>query len=185
METGSADIPEYQQTVRTTESGPICIQANQSVPSLLQLADPFAEATDAFFQDWRNMKGFANPPWNLISRVLMRTQTQGADVILVAPVWKAEPWYALLLSMLVDWPHLLPKQSTGAHTESETIPLEPQLAVWSISGTDSAAKAFQAKLQTLSSNHGGQRLTNLTTHCLGDGIAGVLNGFISIFRTCE
>ena len=130
--------------------------------------DPFAEATDAVFQDWRNMKGFANPPWNLISRVLMKTQTQGADVILVAPVWKAQPWYALLLSMLVDWPHLLPKQSTRAHTESETIPLEPQLAVWSISGRDSVAKAFQAKLQTLSSNHGGQRLTNLMIHSLGD-----------------
>ena len=34
-------------------------------------------------------------------------------------------------------------------------------------------KAFQAKLQTLSSNHGGP---NLMTHSLGDGIAGVVNG---------
>ena len=138
--------------------------------------DPFAEAVDAFLQDWRNMKGFANPPWNLISRVLMKTQVQGAEVILVAPVWKAQPWYALLLSMLVDWPRLLPKQLARTHPESETKPLEPQLAIWSISGRDSAAKAFQAKLQTLSSNHGEQRLTSLTTHSLGDGIAGVLNG---------
>ena len=138
--------------------------------------DPFAEATDAFLQDWRNTKGFANPPWNQISRVLIKTQVQGAEVVLVAPVWKAQPWYALLISMLVDWPRLLPKQSTRTHLESEAVSLEPQLAVWSISGRDSAARAFQARLQTLSSNHGGRKLTSLTTHSLGDGIAGVLNG---------
>ena len=38
------------------------------------------------------MKGFANPPWNLVQRVLAKTQNQGAEVILVAPVWKSQPW---------------------------------------------------------------------------------------------
>uniref|UniRef100_A0A1X7THM9 Uncharacterized protein n=1 Tax=Amphimedon queenslandica TaxID=400682 RepID=A0A1X7THM9_AMPQE len=28
--------------------------------------DPLAEATDAFLQDWRPVRGYANPPWNLI-----------------------------------------------------------------------------------------------------------------------
>ena len=36
-------------------------------------ADPIADATDAFLQDWRTIKGFANSPWNLIPRVLMKT----------------------------------------------------------------------------------------------------------------
>ena len=133
--------------------------------------DPYAEATDAFLQDWTSMKGFANPPWNLIPRVLTKARTQRADVVLVAPVWKAQPWYAPLLSMLVDWPRLLPKQSiTGS------LSLDPQLAVWSISGRDSAVKAFQAKLPNWSSNRGGQRQTSLMTHSSGDGIAGVKNG---------
>ena len=37
--------------------------------------DPFAEATDAFTQDWSRMKGLANPPWNLhvIAKVLAKT----------------------------------------------------------------------------------------------------------------
>ena len=43
-----------------------------------------------------------NPPWNLIPRVLRKTQVQGAEVILVAPVWNAQSWYALLLSLLAD-----------------------------------------------------------------------------------
>ena len=32
--------------------------------------DPKAEATDAFLQDWSAYKGYAHPPWCLISRVL-------------------------------------------------------------------------------------------------------------------
>ena len=89
--------------------------------------DPFAEATDAFQQDWSGTKGFANPPWNLIANVLSKTQTQRARIVLVAPVWKSQPWYPLILSMLVDIPRLLP------HHVSMIAQLEPQLAVWSIS----------------------------------------------------
>ena len=135
--------------------------------------DPLAEATDAFCQSWVGMKAYANPPWNLISRILAKTQTQGADLTLVAPVWKAQPWYAVLLSMLVDWPRLLPAQSV--HT-SASIPIQPQLAVWSISGRDSMVKAFQAKLQNISFSHGGQKSTSHMTPFLGDEVAGVVNG---------
>ena len=50
--------------------------------------DPLAEATDAFQQDWGPLKGFANPPWCLIGRVLNQVMDQKAQVILVAPIWK-------------------------------------------------------------------------------------------------
>ena len=39
---------------------------------------PYAEATDAFLQDWTAVKGFANPPWNLISRVLTKHADTGS-----------------------------------------------------------------------------------------------------------
>ena len=54
--------------------------------------DPFAEAVDAFLQDWSTVKGFANLPWSLIPRVLNQAQTQEADLVLVTPLWKAQPW---------------------------------------------------------------------------------------------
>ena len=50
--------------------------------------DPLAEATDAFQQDWGPLKGFSNPPWCLIGRVLSQVMGQKAQVILVAPIWK-------------------------------------------------------------------------------------------------
>ena len=55
--------------------------------------DPLAEATDAFTQQWEKFKGYANSPWCLIGRVLSQVQRQQAQVILVAPVWKGQPWY--------------------------------------------------------------------------------------------
>ena len=85
--------------------------------------DPFAEATDAFLQDWTIMKGFANPPWNLVPRVLTKTQAQGADVILIAPVWKTQPWYPLLLSLIVDWPRLLPPPETQYRVSTHNAPI--------------------------------------------------------------
>ena len=90
--------------------------------------DPFAEGTDAFLQTWSDFKGFANPPWNLIPRVLKKVQSQEADVTLVAPVWKTQPWYALLITMLVDWPR-------QPH---------PVVSGNSPSGKASRAKAFRA-----------------------------------------
>ena len=59
--------------------------------------DPSAEATDAFLQVWTHIKGYANPPWNLIGRTLTQVQTQWATIALVAPVWKSQPWYPTLL----------------------------------------------------------------------------------------
>ena len=64
--------------------------------------EPYAIATDAFLQDWSKNTGFANPPWALIARVLAQVQAHKAQVVLVAPVWKTQPWYPTLLNMLTD-----------------------------------------------------------------------------------
>ena len=69
--------------------------------------DPLAKATDALVQDWSMTKGFANPPWILVGRVLAQVRAQHAQVTLVAPVWKTQPWYSDLLHMLVDHPRLI------------------------------------------------------------------------------
>ena len=53
--------------------------------------DPLAEATDAFLQKWRWVRRYANPPWNLVGRVLAKLEEQAADLILIAPVWPSQP----------------------------------------------------------------------------------------------
>ena len=134
--------------------------------------DPYALATDAFLQDWSQMKGFANPPWSLVGRVLAQIQAQEARIIVIAPVWKTQPWYPVLLGMLIDLPRLLQRPLEEPGPED----MHPLLAAWHISGRGSEAKTFRKGLRSWSLNHGDQRRTGPTTHSSGDGAAGVIDG---------
>ena len=81
--------------------------------------DPMAMATDAFTLDWAALRAYANPPWNLIGRVLAQTRRQQTELVLVAPVWKEQGWYPVLLEMLVKIPLLIPQRGnliTQPHT---------------------------------------------------------------------
>ena len=70
--------------------------------------DPSSMAIDAFLQSWKGLKTYANPPWNLIGRILAQVQSQQSDVILVAHVWKTQPWFPMLLGILTDYPTQMP-----------------------------------------------------------------------------
>ena len=137
--------------------------------------DPSAEATDAFLQVWTHIKGYANPPWNLVGRTLTQVQTQRATIVLVAPIWKSQPWYPTLLHMLIDYPRLITTETEIMMNRDDSLML-PQLAVWHISGRDIEANSFQRKLQTSCLVPGELKQTSPTTHYLPNGIAGVLNG---------
>lgn len=65
-------------------------------------ADPKAEAKDAFSQNWSMIRGFAHPPWWLIARVPMKVQLEEAMVILVALLWRTQPWFSFLLDCPMD-----------------------------------------------------------------------------------
>ena len=71
--------------------------------------------------DWALIRGYANPPWNIIGRVLAQVRQQQAELVLVAPVWKAQVWYPVLLEMLVDIPFLIPQREkpNPTHTHRE------------------------------------------------------------------
>ena len=120
--------------------------------------DPEAEAWNAFSQDWGKIQGrlYANPPWSLVSSVLTQAQAQGVSMILVAPIWKMQPWYLSLLSMLTDYPVRLPSRKdlillTHPCNKPE---VEPQLAVWPISGIGSKVNKFLRRVQNSSLPHG-------------------------------
>ena len=140
--------------------------------------DPEAEVLDAF--NWSSIpgRGYANPPWNLVGRVLNTVRQLQVTLVLVAPVWKSQPWYPILLEMLVDFPTLLP------HKEDLIIPSHPMstpavlppLAAWLISGDVTKTKTFQKRAKICSLHHGGRSLRSPMTHCLESGWAGATNG---------
>ena len=54
--------------------------------------DPEAEGVDVVNKDWEVLqgRGYANPPWDLVGRVLNRVQQQQVTLVLIAPVWNSQ-----------------------------------------------------------------------------------------------
>ena len=58
--------------------------------------DPNATFTDAMTLDWAPLKGYAFPPFCLNPEVLRKVSQDRAYLLLVAPVWQAQPWWPAL-----------------------------------------------------------------------------------------
>lgn len=70
--------------------------------------DPNAMATDALQLRWNKWTGYAFPPFCLIRRCLKKVREEKASLVLVAPIWRSQPWYPALLELLIDYPLILP-----------------------------------------------------------------------------
>jgi hypothetical protein len=64
--------------------------------------------SEAFSVNWKHLAGYAFPPFNLIARVLNKVVLDKTEIVLVAPIWQAQPWWPLQLSLLVQQPIRLP-----------------------------------------------------------------------------
>ena len=141
--------------------------------------DPAAEATDAFSQDWSQLQGYANPPWCLLLPTLAKIQRERARVVLVAPMWKTQPWYPLLLQLLKGVLLLIPIQKNvviSPTQEGFIMPSGvPQLVVWPLSGIKANQEGFQRELHGYWNPHGGIRPSQHTSLSSNAGIAGVWN----------
>ena len=70
--------------------------------------DPGSTYTVAMTLDWSTPNGYAFPPFALISVVLRKVYQDKADLVLVAPVWQAQPWWPALLNSLIKNPVMIP-----------------------------------------------------------------------------
>lgn len=144
--------------------------------------DPLAVHTDAFTLDWATFRGYAFPPFALIGRCLHQIQSQQVThMVLIAPVWPAQPWYPLLLDLCIDFPLLLPVQADLLTQRDRTHPLNQlQLAGWLLSTEVIKRQRFLNKVEKSSWQHGEKaQLVPTPLHGL-NGVAGVINGLISI-----
>ena len=114
--------------------------------------DPESVQTDAFLMNWKAPKAYANPPgtWSPKSWA-NEVRQQEATIVLVAPVWNTQAWYALLLEVLIKEPLLLP---WTADLTQPTHPvnrpsLKHHLVAWYISGHDSLQKRISPQASSL------------------------------------
>lgn len=64
--------------------------------------DPSAWNVDAFTINWSKFFFYAFPPFCLLLKVIQKIRTDKATGIIVFPMWPSQPWYPLLMSMVVS-----------------------------------------------------------------------------------
>ena len=101
---------------------------------------------------------------------------QQAEFVLVAPVWKAQVSYPMLLNMLTHTP-LLKNLIQATHPESL-----PQVTQHLPCGLSQATLQRLPDFRGSSWHHGGRNPPRHTTLCLENGSAGVVGGAVIPFR---
>lgn len=155
----------------------------QTKPYIAWHPDPGAFAIDAFSVDWGKHHFYAFPPFNLIDRVLQKVESDQASGILIVPQWTTQPWFPVLMRLLVQEPLILPRGKKVLqlpYNPSAIHPLHHKLTLMAckLSGCLYKVKDFQSKLLTLSCHHGENQQRNSTGHTLRDGISFQLNGLV-------
>ena len=106
---------------------------------------------------WKGIYAYAFPPFVMLGRVLEKILTDHpCELILIAPKWPNQCWYARLLELLVDFPLVLPLRKdmlTQPHNHLRHQSLQAvRLHAWRLSSDPSKRKDFltqlPSKLQT-------------------------------------
>ena len=122
--------------------------------------DPGAFTVNTFDTPWKHFIFYAFPPFLIIPEVLHKKNSEEATGILIVLNWPSQAWWPYLMSMIIDFPLLLPRKAKtmflSAHPRI-THPLRNQLQLLAchLSGKFSLIREFQQKLHPLSSpTHG-------------------------------
>ena len=71
-------------------------------------ADAGAVYIDSLMYDWSQERlCYAFPPFSIIHKVIQKIIKQEAEVIMVVPFWKSQPWFALLNKLFCQKPLLI------------------------------------------------------------------------------
>ena len=126
------------------------------------------------------MIAYANPPWCLLGRVLAKFQQHhSVELLLIAPVWPSQPWYPVLVDLLIDFPCLILQcEDMMINIGNGDLPkVTPQLAAWHISNIATLQRRFQNQLQISSWHNGGR---NLAVHMTQYPVAGPVSEVANI-----
>ena len=116
--------------------------------------EPGSKGIDAFKQSRKNQKALANPPFNLIGKVLSKVQQEKASITLITPLWPTQHWFPVVMKLAVTWPILLPNRRDlflPGFLENQ-IPYQHanwRAIAWNISGNQKFTKEFQKEFSNL------------------------------------
>ena len=127
------------------------------------------------------------PPFSLIGRCLAKVRKEKSTITLIAPIWQAQSCYSTLLQMLIQdhiklptFPEFLLSPQGKVHPLTENNNLT--LGVWKIYLEVTQQQNYQKLLQTYTSKHGDQAHKLLIKVPGENGLAGVVNNHLILFR---
>ena len=153
---------------------------NQLVKYVSWKGDPNAWGTNALTLNWSELNNlYAFPPFSLIQRALQKVDQEKADITMIVPLWRGQPWFSKLLKMLTADPIILPsKIDLLIHPQNQrrTHPLLPKtkLLVCSLSGKDWKVKEFMENQRKSSYPHGDTAQRNSTKRTIKSGFSFVI-----------
>ena len=93
--------------------------------------EPEAWAVDAFSISWRDKNIYAFPLFSVLSRVLSKIKEDNASSILVVPLWPTQPWFPVMLDLLIGHPRHIEPDSRNLHIPGNPLlhPLHKRLTL--------------------------------------------------------
>lgn len=149
--------------------------------------DPEARFINAFSLNWRDFKSvYLFPPFSVIGRCIQKIQADGAEGILVVPLWPTQTYFPVLMRILVKAPLILPETRSILRLGQTNLehPLARQLVLIAckVSGNLSETEAFLAQQPKSSCAHGGHPQSATTKHIYRDGFCSVIDRRSIVFQ---
>ena len=82
--------------------------------------DPFSVIVDAFSANWACLKFYAFPPFSMVLACVQKIRAEQATGVLVVPLWITQPWFPIVMRMLVQPPIVSPLNSLFLSYQKET-----------------------------------------------------------------
>ena len=111
---------------------------------------------DFFRQELKSAENlYANPPFNVIPKLLMRVASSSLQITLLMPFWPSRAWWPSMLLLLADWPCVFPRTSeVYVSARGERTDFNPRWSTIAVrlSGDPCVAKDFRKTLSKHSSS---------------------------------
>jgi hypothetical protein len=156
-------------------------------PFISYQPDPEAEIINTFTVSWQPYLFYAFPPFSLITLVLQKIQEEHSTRVIVVPQWPTQPWWPVLMRMIVQQPLILPrtKQTLLLPTNPDLLhPIHKKLTLLMchLSGDPSKINAFHAKLCPSSCHPGDKARNSNTSRTSVSGSSTVVAGKLITFQ---
>ena len=143
--------------------------------------EPEAWAVDAFSLNCKDIMFYALPPFSVLGQVLNKIIEDQASGILLMPLWPTQPWFPVMLSLLMDHPrHIMPDsrnlQLRGKPLALHQLHKRLHLLVIHLSGQPSQIGVYHNKLKNSFLIPGEKALKSSMTQLYAGGEHIVANG---------